>query len=359
MGRSGKKKGVAEGFVSDCNAEFQKKIVNLQAKFMKRMREMRLIQFLKEWTLPVAIVVGTISYLVFHWVPALDEAGTQMSRVFDVLLPACVFLTLFITFSKVDFHKMRPQRWHLWLALTQMGLIAVNIGIVLMVKENPAQKTLWEAVLTCVIAPCASAAPVVTGKLGGNIHTMTTYTLLSSTLCALTIPLVFPMLEKAEHVTFLAAASVILQKLALVMLLPLLLGWVVRHYVKRVYQFIVAHPDLGFYCWSCALAITTGITVKNITHSNATLSLLLLIALLSLAVCIVNFAIGRLIGRIHDERINCGQGMFQKNTGMAIWIAYMYLNPVASIGAGCYVLWQNIINSAELWEYQRRRKFNT
>ena len=30
----------------------------------------------------------------------------------------------------------------------------------------------------------------------------------------------------------------------------------------------------------------------------------------------------------------------------------MYLSPVASIGAGCYVLWQNIINSIELWQQQ-------
>jgi BASS family bile acid:Na+ symporter len=307
-----------------------------------------MLRFLKEWTLPVAIALGTLSYLLFHWVPALDEAGTQLGSVFDVLLPVCLFLTLFVTFSKVDFHKMRPQSWHLWLALTQLGLVAIIIGIILLVKENPEQKTLWEAVLTCVIAPCASAAPVVTAKLGGNIHTMTTYTLLSSLFCAFAIPLVFPMLEKAEHITFLAAATVILQKLALVMLLPLFLGWVVRHYVKSVYQFILTHPNLGFYCWSCALAITTGITVKNIVHSNAPLSLLLLIAVLSLAVCVLNFSIGRIIGRIHNERINCGQGMFQKNTGLAIWIAYMYLNPVASIGAGCYVLWQNIINSLEI-----------
>jgi len=26
----------------------------------------------------------------------------------------------------------------------------------------------------------------------------------------------------------------------------------------------------------------------------------------------------------------------------------MFLSPVASVGAGCYVLWQNIINSMEL-----------
>ena len=30
------------------------------------------------------------------------------------------------------------------------------------------------------------------------------------------------------------------------------------------------------------------------------------------------------------------------------------VNPMASVGAGCYVLWQNIVNSVELWEYRRK-----
>ena len=53
--------------------------------------------------------------------------------------------------------------------------------------------------------------------------------------------------------------------------------------------------------------------------------------------------------------VNAGQALFQKNTGLSIWVAYMYLSPVASIGAGCYVLWQNIINSLEIWAARRRR----
>jgi BASS family bile acid:Na+ symporter len=36
----------------------------------------------------------------------------------------------------------------------------------------------------------------------------------------------------------------------------------------------------------------------------------------------------------------------------------MYLSPVASIGAGCYVLWQNIINSMEIWQYRKRAYHN-
>jgi len=41
---------------------------------------------------------------------------------------------------------------------------------------------------------------------------------------------------------------------------------------------------------------------------------------------------------------------------LSIWVAYMYLNPVSSIGAGCYVLWQNIINSLELWQYRVKQQ---
>jgi BASS family bile acid:Na+ symporter len=111
-------------------------------------------------------------------------------------------------------------------------------------------------------------------------------------------------------------------------------------------------PNLSFYLWACSLSITTGITVKNIVHSTASLSLLLWIAGASLLLCFVQFFIGRAIGRKLGEEVNSGQALFQKNTALSIWVAYMYLNPVSSIGAGCYVLWQNIINSLELWQYR-------
>ena len=79
----------------------------------------------------------------------------------------------------------------------------------------------------------------------------------------------------------------------------------------------------------------------------------------------MKFIIGRGIGRWLGERqrvgngtsgieVNAGQALFQKNTGLSIWVAYMYLSPVASIGAGCYVLWQNIINSIEIWQYKQK-----
>jgi BASS family bile acid:Na+ symporter len=313
----------------------------------------KLLRFLKDWTLPVAIAVGTLCYLTFYYVPQLEELGNELSPVFDVIFPLFVFLTLFVTFCKVDFHQMRPHCWHIGVLVAQLLLVAVNIGVIFWVEADVEQKLLWEAVLTCIIGPAASAAPVVVGKLGGNISTMTTYVLISSLVSALMIPLVFPILEQSEHVSFFDAFLIILQKVSIVLLLPLVLGWLMQHFVKNLCAKIAAQPNLSFYFWSISLSITTGITVKNIVHSSASLFLLLMIAITTFLLCFVQFGIGRVIGRQMGEEVNAGQALFQKNTALSIWVAYMYLNPVSSIGAGCYVLWQNIINSLELWHYRR------
>lgn len=317
---------------------------------------MGIIRFLKDWTLPVAIATGTVCYLTFYYVPQLDELGNTLSPIIDTVFPISVFLTLLVTFCKVNFHEMRPHRWHTGILMAQLLLVAVIVGICLSLRDFPDSKLVWEAILTCVIGPSAAAAPVVVGKLGGNISTMTTYTLLSSFFSALMIPLVFPILEQTVHVAFFDAFLIILEKVSMVLLLPLVLGWLMQHYVKGICARIAAMPNLSFYCWAFSLSITSGITVKNIVHSNASLLLLMIIALSTFILCWVQFYIGRGIGKRLGEEINCGQALFQKNTALSIWVAYMYLHPVASIGAGCYVLWQNIINSFELWQYRQISK---
>lgn len=319
---------------------------------------MKLITFLKNWTLPSAIVIGSVSYMTFAYVPALDAAGDVLSPIFETLLPITIFFTLFVTFSKVDFHLMRLCRWHFKVLGVQLLLIALLTGAAWWTAQHStlnAQLTtlLLEAVLMCVIAPCAAASPIVTSKLGGNLTQMTTFVLFSAFAVSLLIPAIFPLLEPRQGMTFLSAFLLILYRLASVLLLPLLLGAVVRHWVKPLYQWFMRTPDLSFYCWAVSLAIVVGITLRNILHSHAASHLIGDIAFFTLLTAVVQFAIGRLIGRDANEKICTGQGMFQKNTSLAIWIAYMYLTPEASIGAGSYVLWQNIINSYELWQHRR------
>ena len=316
-------------------------------------QEARLLRFLKEWTLPVAMLTGTLIYLVFAFTPQLDEAGVFFEPIIDAIFPMFMFLILFVTFCKVDFHKLRPVGWHLWVGVFQVAFVVMVVSAVLIFHIKGDNLILLEALLTCIIGPCAAAAAVVTAKLGGNLEEMTSYTFLSNFLTALLVPVCFPLIDPSVDMGFWVAFFIILYKVCLVLLVPMVLAYIVKHFMHRLHQRIISIKDLSFYLWGCSLTIVTGTTVKNIVHAESSVAFIVVIALSGLMVCLLQFAVGRYVGHFFHRTQEAGQALGQKNTAFAIWIAYTYLNPLSSVGPGCYILWQNIINSIELWEYER------
>ena len=317
---------------------------------------MQILRFIKDWTLPVAIATGITVYLVFALVPALDGFATAADPIFQQLLPVFMFLVLFVTFCKVDYRKLRPVAWHWWIGLFQVLTVGAIMALILCLHLTGDSLILAEAVLTCIICPCASAAAVVTQKLGGNLEEMTTYTFLSNFITALLIPVCFPMIDKAADIHFLEAFALILYKVFTVLVVPMILAYIVKHHAKGVCQRITSVKDLSYYLWGCSLLIVSGTTMKNILHANTSIAFLLVIAVCSLVLCLFQFGCGRAIGSRFNQTVNAGQALGQKNTAFAIWIASTYLSPLSSVGPGCYILWQNIINSWEIWEAQKRRK---
>ena len=317
---------------------------------------MQILRFIKDWTLPVAIATGITVYLVFALVPALDGFATAADPIFQQLLPAFMFLVLFVTFCKVDYRKLRPVAWHWWIGLFQVLTVGAIMALILCLHLTGDSLILAEAVLTCIICPCASAAAVVTQKLGGNLEEMTTYTFLSNFITALLIPVCFPMIDKAADIHFLEAFALILYKVFTVLVVPMILAYIVKHHAKGVCRRITSIKDLSYYLWGCSLLIVSGTTMKNILHADTSIAFLLVIAVCSLVLCLFQFGCGRAIGSRFNQTVNAGQALGQKNTAFARWIASTYLSPLSSVGPGCYILWQNIINSWEIWEAQKRRK---
>ena len=314
-------------------------------------QEARLLRFLKDWTLPVAMVVGTVVYLLFAFTPQLDGAGEFFGPIISDIFPLFMFLILFVTFCKVDFRRLRPVGWHLWVGAFQVVFVIMVVAAVLTFHIQGENLILLEALLTCIIGPCAAAAAVVTAKLGGDLEEMTTYTFLSNLLTAVMVPVCFPLIDPSVSMGFWHAFFLILYKVCLVLVVPMLLAYVVKHYMHRLHQWVVGVKDLSFYLWGFSLTIVTGTTVKNIVHADTSVPFLVVIALSGLMVCLLQFAVGRYVGHFFHRTQEAGQALGQKNTVFAIWIAYTYLNPISSVGPGCYILWQNVINSIELWVF--------
>jgi len=317
---------------------------------------MDVVRFIKDWTLPVAMGIGAVAYLIFGFTPQLDEAAQFLAPVFDAILPMFMFLVLFVTFCKVDFRQLRPVAWHFWIGLFQLIFIGALMGLMLGFHMTGDSLILLEAILMCVISPCATAAAVVTQKLGGSLEQMTTYTFISNFITALLVPVCFPLIEKGADITFWAAFLKILYEVFIVLIVPMLLAYIVKHYMHPLHSRIIAIRDLSYYLWACSLMIVTGTTVKNIVHADTTVALLMAIALLGLVMCIVQFAVGRFIGHYFNHTQESGQALGQKNTAFAIWLSSVYLNPLSSVGPGCYILWQNIVNSVEIWQKRREQK---
>jgi len=102
-----------------------------------------------------------------------------------------------------------------------------------------------------------------------------------------------------------------------------------------------------------SLTYVTAITVKSLVDSKGDVAIEWLSALVGLIICCIQFILGKAIGQHFGQRISGGQSLGQKNTSLVIWISQLYLNPISSLGPCSYVIWQNIINSWQLWKKRK------
>lgn len=92
-----------------------------------------------------------------------------------------------------------------------------------------------------------------------------------------------------------------------------------------------------------------GVTLKNILHSEVSGMMLIGLLMLPLIVTIAQFAIGKAVGRPFGASISAGQALGQKNTVIGIWLTLTFLNPLAAVAPGAYVIWQNLVNAWQIW----------
>ena len=312
-----------------------------------------MLRFLKNWTLPIAMLIGTLAYLMFAKWSFLAPAKPYVNSFVSIITPWLIFAQLLLTFCKIDLKELKPKRWHLWLLMIQGFSCALTAGVLLCVPMGELSKGFWEGMMVCLICPTATAAAVITGKLGGNAATLTTYTLLSNLLGAVMVPLVFPLVEPHEGLTFWVAFLKILSKVFPLLLAPFFVALFLKRYVRNVHRWLMEHSGMAFYIWAFALALVMGQTARSLINSNLSAWL---VALGGLFTCAVQFLLGKRIGSVYHDRISAGQALGQKNTVLAIWMASAYLHPLATIAPGSYVLWQNIVNSYQLWK--KRKKEN-
>lgn len=286
----------------------------------------------KPWVLPLAMLCG----LLFH--PWLEAVAW--------VVPYLIFTMLTITFCRV-----RPRQFELSTMLWIMLAIQLAGSAVVFLVLRPFSLDVAQAIFICVLCPTATAAPVVTGMLGGSVPRVAAYSVLCNLAVALLAPLLFVWVgEGAAAMSFADEFKSVALQVAPLIVLPLALAFGLYFFAPKVHSAIGSVQGVSFYLWAVSLVVVVGRAVAFIlAEPAAAIPEMIVIALCAGVVCVLQFAAGRRIGRRYGDAVSGAQGLGQKNTVLAIWMALTYLNPIASIGPAAYIVWQNSINSAQLY----------
>ena len=285
--------------------------------------------------LPLAMLTGAVAYPLISYI--------------SFLTPYLIFTMLLLTFCKLSPRDLHIYPAHIWLLLIQLTGCLIIFFIVRLFNPIVA-----EGALICVLAPTATAAAVITGMLGGNVAFLASYVFLCNVGVAVVAPFLFSFLGTHSDMPFFESFMYICKQVGPLLILPLVCAWGMQYFLPKFHKKLLSIHQLSFYLWAVALTIVTGNTIRFLVEqNNPNYTVEISLALVSLVICVGQFLLGRRIGRHYGDPVSSGQGLGQKNTILAIWMAQVYLDPISSVAPAAYVLWQNIINSYQLWRQNR------
>ena len=281
--------------------------------------------------MPLAMVVGAV---LCRPLAQLEAASANM------LTPLLIASMLFLTFCRIDLRQMRLK----WIHLAMLAVQIVG-GVVVFIAVKPLLGVVVaQGAMMCVLAPIAMAAVVIGGMLGANVATMVSYSLVCNIVTAVVVP---PILHAFGNGT--CTFVEIISRVAPTLIAPFVVAQALRYTLPRLAKWFADHSSYSFYIWLFSLVLVMGRTTAFIIDTDANILTEIELALVALILCLVQFRLGRYMGEKSGDRVAGAQSVGQKNTILAIWLSLNFLNPIASIAPTAYIVWQNFVNSYQIY----------
>lgn len=317
---------------------------------------MKIRRFLKDWSLPLSMIAGCSAYFLCQGLELSKDVKEAIVESVAYVQPTLIFCMLTLTFCRIRLQDMRLKGWQWWLLAFQASIAALLCLLHQMV-EDETSRVFLQSTMLCFLCPTATAAAVVTAKLGGNVGSLTAYTMLINLMAAVLISAFVPLVNPAGELSFGLSFWMIIKKVFPLLIFPLFLALIIRRISPTLLRWLTSIPDLPFYLWLVSLSLAIAVTTRILVHARVSWLLCLLILTGSLVACIMQFAVGRLVGRHYGEAVTAGQACGQKNTVLAIWVGYTFLDPLTSVAGGFYTIWHNVFNAWQL--YQKNKPNHT
>ncbi len=255
---------------------------------------------------------------------------------------------LFIVFLQVKLSRSALHRSHGWLLTANVAMAFVGWAIGAAVGGPEVAL----AGFFTGLAPTAIAAPVIISFLRGRVeYVVASFVLGNLAIAALSPVILPPVLGRISPADF----GSVLGTVCIIVFAPMGAALLLRRVHPPAAGWPARLRTLSFSMWVVTLFLVSANASHFIRLQSVPPTLLLLIAATSLAVCILNFALGHRIGGPHFAR-EASQSLGQKNTTFTIYLALLYATPVVALGPTCYVVWHNLWNSWQLHRAGRQAR---
>jgi bile acid:Na+ symporter, BASS family len=276
---------------------------------------------------------------------ALSPQAHALSFLIQYLLMAM----LFFAFLDIKFNLQTFQTSILWVLLAN-----VAVGFLSYALLSSFNSTFALSAFMTAIAPTAIAAPVIMSFIKGRIDYVVAAVLVTNLSSAVIIPITLPFLLGAQTQIRISVWEV-LEPVLVVMFVPLILAQLVSHLSLGAQEFLRTGKRFSFAIWLVNLFIISANASQFLRNEDPhSISTLMIIALISLVICVVNFGLGALLGGRQNWQ-EASQSLGQKNLSFVIWIAMTFINPLVAMGPTFYILFHHLYNSWSIYQFEKRR----
>lgn len=259
---------------------------------------------------------------------------------FTYLVRPLLMALLFVSFVRIDWRDVRPTVHHLWLLLAQLS---IGCGSYVLVRRFNGD--LAQALFIIGLAPSAIASVIIIDLMGRDVAFAVSSVLINTFGMAIALPFLMELLAlPTANFSLWEVLVGILSTIGIPLSLVVLSTWL----YPSIRNLPLRAPWLGITVFLPLVAIGGGRTAAFfLEQPSSGYSQLYLIAGGTALLCLFNFGIGFWVGgRQHNWEGSVSLG--RKNSMLAVWMALAFLQPVAIVGPMCYIVWQNLLNTAQI-----------
>ena len=267
------------------------------------------------------------------------------------LIPWLIVVMMYMAMLRMKLSVRSFTTAHLRIFFANL-LIALGAWAVMLLTGS---RMLAETAFYLGVAPTATATPVVVTLLGGRGDYAVASFVITNFGMALLLPFLIPLVSgsAAPQLFWRVAGNVVL-----LVCVPLAAAKLTLFLSrgKLPPQGLLVKISFGIWLANIFLIISNASDYLRTHRSEIPGDTFLLIAVLSLVVCALNFLLGRFLDK-RELRLEASQSLGQKNTSLTLFLAYEYaMNPLVALGPAFYVAWHNSWNAIQMAMVERRKK---